>query len=303
LQAGSDFLQNLVSPRKLTTIVDIGANPIDGDPPYQRMLEQGLCQVIGFEPQQDALRDLLQRKGPLETYLPYAVGDGEQHTLYYCAASGMTSLLKPDQRYLSAFNEFEMLGEVVSTELIPTKCLDDISEITDLDMLKIDVQGSELAVFESGRSKLESVVVIQAEVSFMPLYEDQPMFWEIDCELRRQGFVPHAFATVKHWPISPYSHPENNRMAVHQLLEADTVYVKDFVNDDSLTDEQVKQMALIAHHCYGSYDLVTRCLSILANRGAIPGSALSHYRRHLFPRHNFLGDFSIEGIPVSPTKK
>lgn len=296
---GSDVLQDLLSPEKLTTIVDIGANPIDGDPPYIQMLKRGLCQVVGFEPQQNALQELLQNKGPLETYLPYGIGDGEEHTLYCCAATGMTSLYKPDQRYLSAFNDFETLGEVISTEPILTKRLDDVAEISDLDMLKIDIQGSELAVFESGRSKLDDAVLIQTEVSFMPLYEDQPMFWEIDRELRQQGFVPHAFASVKRWPISPYSHPENNRLPVNQLLEADAVYIRDFVNAQSLTNEQAKQLALIAHHCYRSYDLVTRCLSILSNRGVIPESALKHYRRHIFPGHHFFGDIEMGAYSVS----
>ncbi len=119
----SDFLQDLLSPEKLTTIVDIGANPIDGDPPYKQMLEHELCQVVGFEPQKDALQELLQNKGQFETYLPYGIGDGKRHTLYHCAASGMTSLYKPDQRYLSAFNDFEALGEVISTIPIPIQKL------------------------------------------------------------------------------------------------------------------------------------------------------------------------------------
>ena len=32
-------------------VVDIGANPIDGDPPYRLLLDAGLCRVTGFEPQ------------------------------------------------------------------------------------------------------------------------------------------------------------------------------------------------------------------------------------------------------------
>ena len=76
MQQADDFLLGLLEPCKMTTVVDIGANPIDGDPPYKAMLEKGLCRVIGFEPQQEALRILLERKGPLETYLPYAIGDG-----------------------------------------------------------------------------------------------------------------------------------------------------------------------------------------------------------------------------------
>jgi len=295
MQQVSDFLSQLLEPDRLSSVVDIGANPIDGDPPYKKMLDSGLCQVTGFEPQQDALQALLVRKGPLETYLHYAIGDGNKHTLFRCLASGMTSLYKPDQHQLAVFNDFEKLGEVTSTQAIATRRLDDISEIIHLDMLKIDIQGGELAVFESGRNKLSEAVAIQTEISFIPLYEEQPLFWEIDRELRQQGFIPHAFDAVKRWPIAPYSHPENNRQALNQLLEADVVYIRDFINSETMTDEQVKHLALLAHHCYGSHDLVTRCLSILIRRGLIPETATQRYQSYIFPGYNF----STEEIQVN----
>jgi hypothetical protein len=73
-------------PQRLTDVVDIGANPIDGEPPYTSMLAEGLCHVTGFEPQQEALVELQRMKGPNERYLPYAVGDGDAHTLNICRA-------------------------------------------------------------------------------------------------------------------------------------------------------------------------------------------------------------------------
>ena len=290
MQQKDDFLTGLLEPSKMTTVVDIGANPIDGDPPYKVMLEKGLCHVIGFEPQQDALRILLDRKGPLETYLPYAIGDGGQHMLHQCHAPGMTSLYKPDLRYLRAFNDFEAFGNVESLHSISTQRLDDIAELADPDMMKIDIQGGELDVFVSGRQKLSSAVAIQAEVSFMPLYENQPVFWEIDKELRHQGFVPHTFTEFKVWPISPYSHPKSSRVPVRQLLEADIVYVRDFINHEAMSDEQVRQLALIAHHCYESHDLVTRCLSILETRQVLAEDAEAAYRNHIFPDFHFEGN-------------
>ena len=42
---------------------------------------------------------------------------------------------------------------------------------------------------------------------------------------------------------------------MNQLLEADVVYVRDFTFPDKMSSEQLKHLALIAHHCYGSYDL------------------------------------------------
>ena len=75
---------------RLTEVVDVGANPIDGVPPYAPMLSAGLCRVTGFEPQEFALRDLLQKMGSKERYLPYAVGDGRLHVLTFYRASGST---------------------------------------------------------------------------------------------------------------------------------------------------------------------------------------------------------------------
>jgi len=276
-----DLLFELLQPSRLTAVVDIGANPIDGDPPYKGMLGKGLCTIVGFEPQESALALLNQRKGPRETYLPYAVGDGAPCTLHVCRAPGMTSLLKPDVHMLSLFHLFSDFGAVVSEELVATRRLDEIVEIDALDFLKIDVQGSELQVFRAGRQKLAHAVAIHTEVSFLPLYENQPLFGEIDQELRSQGFVPHAFADMKRWAIAPLVVNGNPRQALNQLLEADIVYVRDFSRPDGLTDEQLKHLTLIAHHCYGSFDLALKCLLLLKQRGTLGKGEEQRYLRLL----------------------
>ena len=51
IQSEDDPLVYLLKPMRQTSIVDIGANPIDGDPPYKAMLRRRFCRLIGFEPQ------------------------------------------------------------------------------------------------------------------------------------------------------------------------------------------------------------------------------------------------------------
>jgi FkbM family methyltransferase len=184
----------LLAPKRITEIVDIGANPIDGEPPYSPMLKSGaICRVTGFEPQEAALQKLIDTKSKQERYLPYAVGDGSERTLNICFAEGMTSLFKTNKKILEIFQPFESWGEVISQHKVLTRTLDSIEEIEELDYLKIDIQGDELDVFQNGRSKLAKTVLIPTEVSFIPLYEDQPTFSDIDIELRAQGFIPHFF--------------------------------------------------------------------------------------------------------------
>ncbi|HVV81305.1 MAG TPA: FkbM family methyltransferase [Pseudolabrys sp.] len=276
--APDDALFRLLAPSRLTAVADVGANPIDGVPPYKPLLAKRLCRVVGFEPQAQALAALNAAKSEYETYLPAAVGDGQEGTLRICKAPGMTSLFKPDPRVLAQFDGFAAWGQVVGEERIATRRLDDIAEIESLDFLKIDVQGSELAVFRGGRERLSRAVAIQTEVSFIALYEGQPTFGDIDVELRQMGFVPHAFAGVKKWAIAPVSMPKNqNSSTLNQLLEADIVYVRDFSRDDAMNAEQLKHLALIAFHCYRSFDLAANCVRRLVALGAVPADALARY--------------------------
>ena len=273
----SAVLWDLLKPEHLTEVVDVGANPIDGDPPYKALLAAGLCRVTGFEPQAKALATLQKMKGENERYLPYAIGDGKEHMLNVCRSPNMTSLLEPDPAALALFDVLRPLGRVIRKVPIATRRLDDIAEIERLNFLKIDVQGSELAVFQGGAAKLSGTVMIQVEVSFITLYKDQPSVGQIDLELRRQGFIPHCFAGVKRGPISPYVIAGQRRRPLRQLVEADIVYARDFVHPGRMSDEQLKHLALIAHYCYGSVDLVLRCVVLLEKRQALEAGAQCRY--------------------------
>jgi FkbM family methyltransferase len=275
-QPANERLVDLLRPQRLTSVVDIGANPIDGDPPYKEMLQQRICRVTGFDPQPDVLTRLNAAKSDLETYLPYAVGDGGTHTLKICRGLGFASLLQPDQKVLTHFPGFSELGRVVNEIKLATRRLDDIAEISELDLLKIDIQGSELSVFKNGRTRLAKATVIHTEISFVALYEDQPVFGDVSLELRSLGFIPHMFAAINKKMIAPMVGP-NPAVGLNQLVEADIVFVRNFTKADAMDGEQLKHLALIAHHCYGSYDLAMNCIHHLASRNEIEPDAKNRY--------------------------
>jgi len=272
-----DLLTEILAPGRLTAIVDAGANPIDGDPPYKAMLAAGLCEVTGFEPQGPALARLEKSKGPRERYLPYVLGDGSRRILNICELEGMTSLLVPDPAHLVLFNLFPIWGTVKSQIPVTTRKLDDIAEIAHLDFLKMDIQGAEREVLEHGRGKLAECVVIQTEVSFVPLYRGQPVFGEMDLALRELGFLPHAVTGTKIWPIAPMVVGDQPNRGIRQLLETDMIYVKDFSRPENMSAEQWKHLALVAHHCYGSYDLVLKAIVTLIEMGVVPEGANRRY--------------------------
>ncbi|MFZ1992053.1 MAG: FkbM family methyltransferase [Alphaproteobacteria bacterium] len=247
-------------------IVDIGANPIDGEAPYSPLLRAGLAHVVGFEPNPEALAKLQTQKGPNDIYLPHAVGDGARHTLNICAAPGMTSLLMPNPGVLNLFHGFPHWGKVTATREVETVRLDDVPETTELDLLKIDIQGGELMVFQNAERRLADALVIQSEVEFLPLYQGQPLFSDVDQFLRRHGFVLHRFFPEVSRVIQPLVVDNNIYAGLSQIVWADAIFVKDFTRLDLLNDRQLLNMAAILHECYRSFDLALHVLMELDRR-------------------------------------
>src|SRR5262245_10378963 len=159
-------LSTLLGLSCIIKVVDIGANPIGSPAPYASLLTSGCAEVIGFEPNAEALARLNSQKGPRETYFPYAIGDGRQHTLHVCHADGMTSLLQPNPEVLSLIHGFSAWGQVLRTEVVETKRLDDIPATAALDYLKLDIQGAELMALEHATDRLHHAVAIHTEVEF-----------------------------------------------------------------------------------------------------------------------------------------
>jgi len=80
------------------------------------------------------------------------------------------------------------------------------------------------------------------------------------------GFLPHCFAALKRWPIAPTIIEDNPRVALNQVLEADLVYIRDLARLETLSDDKLKHLALLMHHCYGSVDVAGRVLLELDRR-------------------------------------
>jgi FkbM family methyltransferase len=268
--------QILALPAGSVRVADIGAAFYGEVPPYQKLLDTGLCQLFAFEPDSRYAAPLRQRLRSGGTVFEQAIGDGHEHTLYICN-HGWTSLLEPDPDALGFFNTFPILGRVESKALIATPRLDDVDELPQIDFLKMDVQGSELSILQNGRRKLSTCVAIQIEISFIPLYKNQPPFGLLDTELRSQGFIPHRFMAVKGWSITPTVRNNDPRLPFNQLLEADVVYIRDIIHPANLIDEQLKKLAAIAHHVFNSPDLAARCLFELQNRSVLRGKSAEAY--------------------------
>ena len=247
----------------MVDIVDIGANDIEGEQIYEKLVKANLANVFGFEPNQEALMRLNTNKGPNATYIGKAIYDGTQQELKLCRAEGMTSLLEPNSDILNYFHGYPSWAQVMERIWVPTVRLDDVEEISNIDYLKIDIQGAELEVFRNAPNLLSDCCVIHTEVEFLPLYENQPLFSEVEIFLREAGFIFHCFKGFQRNMIRPCADGTLKNPVHSQLNQAtfsDAVFIKDFTKFHESNSEKLKKTALILNDLYGSYDLACRAL-------------------------------------------
>lgn len=246
---------------------------------YQPLLDAGLAQVIGFEPVQDECDKLnAAMQGRNMRFLPYFIGDGSSQQFRLNRASMTSSLYESNKPLMQLFSNLYELAETVERFEVQTTKLDEIGEIDfPIDFIKIDIQGAELQAFEGARRILKDVMVIQTEVEWVALYEDQPLFAEVEQCLRKQGFVLHRMLGFGTRPFKPFSGNVGR-----QALWSDVVFVKDFTRLDRLSDEQLLNYALIMHMVYSSHDLAHLILQHYGNRLDKPDLANS-YLAHLSP--------------------
>jgi FkbM family methyltransferase len=272
-------LAALVAPERPIEIVDVGANPLNA-PDYAGLVAVGAARVTGFEPQASAFEALAPMQSEQMRFFPHAVGDGGKHQLNICNGSGFTSLLTPNARAIDFLGRFKWKATVTEQTPVATKRLDDIDEITQIDFLKIDIQGGELAVFENARTALAGCLAVMTEVAFIPLYEDQPLLDAQMQELRGQGFDLHKFMFAKAVPLgSPLK--AKGGLGRNQLVDGDAVFLRGLLDLADAPDLHLKHLALLADGCFGSFDLAVRCLSYLEARGALNGRSSDPYLKLL----------------------
>ncbi len=249
-------------------LIDVGAMLSTDGSRYSKLLENDLVDVIGFEPNDIQWLKLENKKNI--KYLNYCIGNGDKKILNITRYPGCTSLFEPNTEIINLFNGIsaEEKGnfEVIDKQKVQTHKLEDVKEITKADVIKIDTQGSELEILESYSKKIKDVLVIEAEVEFVKIYKNQPLFSDVNNFLNKNGFILHKLIDIGGRPFRPWKIKDNPAYPMSQLLWADAVFIRDFSKIGKFSDIELLKTLLILHDMYDSYDLCHFLLKEYDNR-------------------------------------
>lgn len=153
----------------------------------------------------DCIEQIVERssKSKSETLVvPFALSANSGiANLYLTYDPNMSSLLKPlsdmqlSYQYPQSNFDYDLREalKVVEEREIEVTSLDELlrskPEIPKPIFLSLDAQGSELEILRGAKETLHNVVAVLVEVAFVPIYENQPLFGEINEFLNLAGFT------------------------------------------------------------------------------------------------------------------
>jgi len=170
-------------------LIDVGAS--GGLEPNWRPAIKYL-KVVGFEPDVREYASLVKKEDSNIRYLNTGLHKEKRMLDYYLTRKQQTSsIFEPNTEFLNKFPEVERF-DITGKTRIEVDTIDnqfEIHNIYEVDFIKIDTQGSELFILQGAVETLRNCVFgLEIEVEFVELYQNQPLFSDVDSFIRKQGF-------------------------------------------------------------------------------------------------------------------
>ena len=235
-------------------IVDVGAMVLDFEiDVYQPLTTSGKWEVVGFEPNRDEAR-IRQEQHPEQCVIADALGDGNEAILHINHGVATSSLLESNTDRLE-----EMIGlanwmVTIREDKVTTRRLDDVPEAAAPALLKLDVQGGELAVLESASETLKRTLVVHVETEFFPMYKDQPLFRDIDAFLSGNGFEFFSFGDQFRYYCNDGVASDTRKWPTTRLIWTDSIFVPTTDRIETLDLSETMSLCWVMHDLYNSYD-------------------------------------------------
>lgn len=189
--SGSDIGRRILLMKKndINKIIDIGANI--GQYALEVRRDGFKGGIVSFEPLAEAfskLKDYAKNDKNWQVY-NCALGNEDGHTFINVAGNSVSSSINNMQdTHLKAAPDSAYTGkEEISINKLDTVFGNFYSE-DDRIMLKIDTQGFEKNIIDGAEKFLEKVILLQLEMSLIPLYENEMLFTDMIEYLKQRNF-------------------------------------------------------------------------------------------------------------------
>ena len=173
----------------VNTLIDIGASV--GDFINQMLERNNKLRVIAFEPVPEVYKLLSARYTDYPNFTAYnlALGDKDGEVDFYANEYTYSSSVLPMSD--AHINEFPYTrnANLINVAISRLDTLINASNLNKPILVKVDVQGFEKQVIAGGKELLSYVDYIIIEVSFVELYDNQPLFDEINLQMNHLGFL------------------------------------------------------------------------------------------------------------------
>jgi FkbM family methyltransferase len=185
------MLRTVLQRHEIDHVLDVGAN--SGQ--FGRALRSVYAgRISSFEPVSDSFQKLEAKIRSDDDWHAYnfALGSSEgTQTIHVSPSSVFSSLLKSNDYCAAKFGERSVGSR---EELITIRRLDAVLDELTADgtlrriFLKLDTQGFDTEVFQGLGSRLDDVLVLQSEISLIPIYDNMPHWTESLALYESAGF-------------------------------------------------------------------------------------------------------------------
>ena len=185
----------------------------------------------------------------------------ETRTIYVTRNPACSSLYEPNSQEMQRFMKCGPYFDLLEKRSVDTISLDDWfrdRKLSGVEFLELDTQGSELDILQGSEALLKaSILGLQIEVEFFPLYKNQPLFADIDNYLRPLDFLL--------FDLSRYRLRRAYLKTRGQLLWGHAFYLKNVYKMNDRQPEHFLALAAIASF-YGFEDYALEVLRYLIEK-------------------------------------
>ena len=250
--------ENLLDQTNLT-IVDVGA--AGGLHDRWSHLKTSINSIL-FEPDPEEFKKLKLDQNNTSLVINSALSDQNKEVRFHvCKWQEVSSIYKPNLKVLSKYQDADRftVSKVITLQADSLNNLLEKERVTEVDFIKIDTQGSELEILQGASNFLDGIIGLEVEVEFIKIYQDQPLFPEVDRFIESHGF---SLIDMKRtfWKRKNADDGSNKG----QLVYADALYLKEpeqVMKSANLSKEKIIK-SINLYLVYGYVDLAISLLEL-----------------------------------------